>query len=267
MFYALSKIAWTFARPSSAIALVIALGIVLAWFRPASRWGLRFATAGSIALLIAGFSPLANNLLLPLEQRFPVPDLAANARSIAGVIVLGGGEDGRVGRARGQLTLNEPAERITAAVTIARALPHVRIHFAGGAAGVVMEDLPAGAQIAAFWRDAGIASERITYEEQSLTTFENAVVAKRLLAPKSGDQFLLVTSAMHMPRAIATFRAADFQVLAYPVDYRTKDEGDRLRPFQNVARGLARTDDATREWLGLLGYRLLGRSQVLFPAP
>ncbi len=68
----------------------------------------------------------------------------------------------------------------------------------------------------------GIAHDRITAEEQSRNTIENAVFSRLLAHPKPGERWLLVTSAFHMPRAIAAFRAAGFAVEAYPVDWRTR---------------------------------------------
>jgi uncharacterized SAM-binding protein YcdF (DUF218 family) len=70
-----------------------------------------------------------------------------------------------------------------------------------------------------------------------------------------------------MPRAVGAFRAAGFPVEAFPVDYRTRGAIDVLRPFASLGDGLRRTDTAVREWVGLLMYRLIGRTEELFPAP
>ena len=88
----------------------------------------------------------------------------------------------------------------------------------------------------------------------------------RLLAnPKPGERWLLVTSAYHMPRAMAAFRAAGFPVEAYPVDWRTRGPIDAVQPFGSLGEGLRRTDTAVHEWVGLLAYRLTGRTAELFP--
>ena len=71
---------------------------------------------------------------------------------------------------------------------------------------------------------------------------------------------------MDMPRAVGVFRKAGFQVLPYPVDY-TTSEGETLDFVPTVVRNLARLDHAAHEWLGLLGYRILGCTGVLFPGP
>ena len=70
-----------------------------------------------------------------------------------------------------------------------------------------------------------------------------------------------------MPRAMGLFRAADFAVEAYPVDWRTAGTADLVWPFASLADGLSRTDVAVHEWIGLLAYRLAGKTKVLFPGP
>src|SRR6516162_9508632 len=96
----------------------------------------------------------------------------------------------------------------------------------------------------------GIPHERITAEEQSRNTIENAVFSYLIAQPKPGERWLLVTSAFHMPRSIAVFRAAGFAVEAYPVDFRTRGPGDATRLFRSVADGLLQTDQAMHEWAG-----------------
>jgi uncharacterized SAM-binding protein YcdF (DUF218 family) len=93
-------------------------------------------------------------------------------------------------------------------------------------------------------------------------------VFSRLIAnAKPGERWLLVTSAYHMPRAIAAFRAAGFPIEAYPVDWRTRGAIDAVRPFASLGDGLRRTDTAVREWVGLVAYRLAGKTAELLPGP
>ena len=113
----------------------------------------------------------------------------------------------------------------------------------------------------------GIPRARITLEDRSRNTVENAVLSKAIAQPKPGERWLLVTSAHHLPRAVGVFRKAGFPVEAYPVDWRTRGPEDALRPFASVGDGLRRSDTAVREWVGLAVYWLTGRSSELFPAP
>jgi uncharacterized SAM-binding protein YcdF (DUF218 family) len=261
--FVVSKIAGFFAIPSNLIILMGLLGAVL--LRTArARAGGRLVIASLVLLAIAGLSPLGNVLILPLEERFPAWDAARGAPD--GVVVLGGAVTADVAAARNDMALNEAAERMTATVALARRYPDARIVFSGGDAGIVYSGNESEAALRLFER-LGLAAGRVTVEDQSRNTFENALFSKRIAAPKPGERWLLVTSAYHMPRAMGIFRAAGFAVEAYPVDWRTRGAQDALRPFPTLAEGLRRTDVAVREWAGLVVYRLTGRSSELFPGP
>jgi uncharacterized SAM-binding protein YcdF (DUF218 family) len=263
MFFVLSKTLGFFALPSNLLISIGLLGLVLLCTR-LLRLASWLLVTSIVLLAVAGFSPLGHLLMLPLEQRFPPWD--ASRGSPDGIVVLGGAISPNISLARGAVALNEAAERIAAAVELARRYPDARIIFSGGTGSLL--DAPAEAPVAIREFEAlGIAHERITAEEQSRNTIENAVFSRLLAQPKPGERWLLVTSAFHMPRAIAAFRAADFTVEAYPVDWRTRGPIDATAPFASFTAGLTMTDTAVHEWVGLLVYRLTGSAMELFPAP
>ncbi len=172
-----------------------------------------------------------------------------------------------VSQPRGEVALNEAAERMTVIAELARRFPNARIVFTGGSGRIIYDGVTEASLAARLFESFGIAKERIVLEDKSRDTDENARFTKELLDPKPGERWLLVTSAHHMPRSVGVFRAAGFPVEAYPVDFRTRGAVDLLRPFSNVGDGLRRTDTAAREWVGLVAYRLTGRTDALFPAP
>jgi uncharacterized SAM-binding protein YcdF (DUF218 family) len=264
MFFIISKTAGFFALPSNFLLAIGLLGIVLLCtrFRRLASW---LVVTSLVLIAFVGLSPLGNLLILPLEQRFPPWDVSRGAPD--GMVVLGGAISPEISLARGAVALNDSAERITVTAELARRYPNARIIFSGGASSIVF-DAPVEAPVAVKEFEAlGIAHERITAEEQSRNTIENAVFSRLLADPKPGERWLLVTSAYHMPRAIAAFRAAGFPVEAYPVDWRTRGPIDAMRPFFSFTTGLAQTDLAMHEWIGLLVYRLSGQTSELFPAP
>lgn len=264
--HALSRVLFFIVQPSHVAMLLIGLGLLILLFRArAARLGKGLVGAGFALLLVLGFSPIGHALLLPLEERFPRGPVPAE--TIAGIIMLGGFEDPSVSRARGALMLNESAERLTETVQLARQLPEARVVFTGGAADLLLTGQSAAPAVAAFLEAAGVAPERIVLEGQSRNTYENAMLLRGILHPQPGDQWLLVTSAWHIPRAVGAFRQAGFGVIAWPADYRTRGMGDLGLPFDTMTEGLRRTDLAVREWIGLVAYRLLGRSDAVFPAP
>ncbi len=267
LHYMLTKSAWFFAQPSSMLCLLVFAGLALSARDRWVRAGRRMAWSGLALLGIGGLSPVPNALILPLEQRFPAPVIEFGSIRFHGIIVLGGSEDGRISKARQQLTMNEAAERVVEGGRLALQLPATRLVFTGGVAQVFATDPAGGAAIAAFWQSIGIGASRIVTEDHSRTTYENAILTRDLVKPMLGQRWLLVTSAAHMPRSIGTFRQVGFDVTAYPVDYRTAGGGDLVRFFDSLPHGLRRLDDAAKEWIGLLGYWVTGRSAALYPAP
>lgn len=266
MFFVVSKSLWFFTQPSSLITLTLLAGLGLAGNKRYGRHGLRLARFGLLALVVAGLSPLGNMLILPLEQRFPSHGQQLPAGRIDGIILLGGAEDGRIAEGRQSLTLNAAAERVTETLRLARAMPGTRVIICGGSGAVLRAHSPGGPAVASYLRVLGISEDRLVLESESRTTYENALFAKRIINPQPGQRFVLVTSAAHMPRSVGAFRKQGFDVIPWPADFRTAGAGDARRFFDAIARGLRRVDDAVQEWVGLIAYRLLDRSDTLFPA-
>jgi uncharacterized SAM-binding protein YcdF (DUF218 family) len=87
-----------------------------------------------------------------------------------------------------------------------------------------------------------------------------------MATPAPSEHWLLVTSARHMARSVGAFRKAGWSVTAWPTDFVTGGPPQWVNedlPFRNL--GLL--SQSLHEWIGLVVYRLLGRSDSLFPAP
>jgi len=264
MFFVLSKVLAFFTVPSNVTIAIGLIGLVLLCTRY-TRIASWLIVTSVVLIAVLGLSPLGNVLILPLEQRFPPWDASRGAPD--GIIILGGAISPEVSAARGTVELDEAAERITAAAELARAYPNARIVFSGGSSALMFDEGIEAEFGVRELRALGVAPSRIVAEGRSRNTIENAKLSRQFADPKPGERWLLVTSAHHMPRAIAAFRAAGFPVEPYPVDWRTRGAQDALRPFLSLAQGLGRTDTAVHEWIGLIAYRLGGKTTELFPAP
>lgn len=264
MFFILSKFLGFISLPSNLLIEIGIIGVLLLFtqYRRLASW---LVVTSIVLTAVVGWSPLGNILILPLEQRFPPWNSSHGPPD--GLVVLGGAVTPDVSAARGAVALNEAAERMTAAAELARRYPKVRIIYSGGSNSVLADRIPEAPFAVQELEALGVAHDRITAEEQSRNTIENAVFSRLLAQPKPGERWLLITSAYHMPRAMAAFRAAGFSVEAYPVDWRTRGPIDAGRPFAALSEGLRRTDEAAHEWIGLLGYWLTGRTKELFPRP
>lgn len=264
MFFTFAKVFGFFILPSNAIATVCAVGAVLLLARR-QRAGTLTLTFGVLLLLVFGYSPAGNVLMLTLSERFPA--WQSEGRDPDGIIILGGAIDSERTAARQSLELDSAAERIVAMLELARRYPKARIVFTGGSGNLIQSSVSEAPIAGQLLERFGVSSDRIVLESASRTTDENAAFTRRLVSPKPGERWLLVTSAYHMPRSIGTFRAAGFDVEAYPVDFRTSGWADAAVPFDMLGAGLSRTDMAAHEWVGLVTYWLTGRSSALFPAP
>lgn len=261
MFFIASKFVEAALLPSNIIALLAALGLLAGLLRRrrARAWLLSLS---AVLLFVCGWSPLGPAATMVLEDRFAIPALPAK---VDGIIMLGGAVDTNVTADRNSVALTEGAERLFALAALARRYPQARLILSGGGRELLLgKTLSESEDARQVLVDIGVAPARIEMEERSQTTSENAVESFAVAKPKPGETWLLITSAHHMPRAVASFRAADFPVLPYPVDFRTR-LADLRRPVNSIADGLELTDLAAHEWIGLLTYRLAGKTNQLLP--
>lgn len=257
--FAIGKIAWLVLRPGNLLLILAVVGLL----GGRRRWARTAALTGIGGLVLATLLPIGAWLLAPLENRFPQPGWPER---VDGVIVLGGGVVPEITAARDSVTFNEGAERQTAMLAIARRYPQARIVFTGGIGALGGAAITEAEVVRRFLAEQGVPAGRVLIEDRSRTTLENALLSRELARPEPGERWLLVTSAAHMPRSVGIFRRVGWPVEAWPVDYRTTG-GLELDLSIRLDQRLARLEDAAYEWAGLAWYRLLGRTDTLFPAP
>ncbi len=211
---------------------------------------------------VLGILPVGRAALLPLEKHFA---FAGIVEPPDGIIILGGYVMPERSAAQHHVVLNENASRLTEGAALAVRFPDARIILTDGR---VRPDGPSGAELAAAkLRELGIDTARFVVESQSTSTWENARFSYDLVQPKPGGRYVLVTSASHMPRALATFRTAGWpELVPWPVA--SLDDG---RPLWediggSVGANLKKVDDAAREYMAIILYRILGRTDAILPA-
>lgn len=268
MFFFLSKIFWILVAPTN-LLVILGLAGVLFLFTRMRRTARSLVSISLVGLFLAAFSPVGEWVLGPLENRFPqIAEL--DRSSFDGVIVLGGATNIHITQLRDEPTVGDAAERIFKLIELARLFPEKIIAFSGGG-GLGQDGVgPATREadvIKTLLERAGLPTDNIIFERESLNTWQNAENLRGILEPDPDTRWLLVTSAFHMPRAVGVFRQAGYNVIAYPVDFRS---GSFIASFAGGATGaskMAMLDQAVREWIGMTVYWLTGRSAAFFPGP
>jgi len=225
--------------------------------------GRKLLIASVVLLAICGFSPLGKLVLYPLESRFPPWDAARGAPD--GIVVLGGSIDPDLSAAHGLPVFKGAVDRVIAVAALAHRYPNARIIFSGGSGNLISGDAREADYASAVFESLGVPKQHLTMERRSRNTQENAEFSKAIAAPKSGERWLLVTSAYHMPRSVGLFRKAGFAVEPYPVDWRVGGRADILTLSSLSSEGLDRVDTGIREWMGLAAYWISGKTRELFP--
>jgi uncharacterized SAM-binding protein YcdF (DUF218 family) len=203
---------------------------------------------GLVVLGLLGFKAVPDALLRPLENRYPTPTQSAMAQHV-GLIVLGGATDRPdVYQAHGQVPLGDAAERMTVPVGLMRQHPQLQLVFSGGEGRLFATGVSEAQLAKVFYEEQGADMSRVSLEGASRTTRENARQVATLLGERCQQPWLLVTSAWHMPRAMAEFEAVGCKVTAYPVDFRTGAATDWTE--YSLAHSLLRWQTALHEWLG-----------------
>lgn len=262
MFFTLSKVFWFFANPINLIGILLILSVVLL----ALRWrrlALAAGTAGVIVFVLSAWTSLGALLLVPLEERFQRPDPMPD--DVAGIILLGGGFEGRINMVRGGYETGVAGDRAIETAILAHRFPDARVLISGGTGTLILEGEGDAESAPRMLEALGVAPERMILENRSRNTHENAVFSRELADPQPGETWLLVTSAFHMPRSMGLFRKAGFEVVPWPSDYRTA--GNERPGFMQASEldSLRNMNTALREWMGLVAYRLTGRLDEMLP--
>ncbi len=258
IFFVISKLVGLVIVGETWLIVGLIVALVARW-----RGFHRLATTCTVLVLAALVTltavPVGDWALRPLETRYPVnPPLSGPPD---GIIILGGAVETAKWRATGQVHLNDQAERVTEGAVLALRFPTARVVLTGGGAtlGPIGGAVPSeAAAMAALLTELGVNPTRLVLEEQSRNTAGNAELSLIAAKPKPGERWLLVTSASHMPRAMAAFERAGWTgITAWPVDF-TTPPGGRGRTW-DLALNLYYLNRAVKEYVGIVAYAVAAR--------
>lgn len=257
------KIVSKFLFPLPFCFLIALAGLYLLWFTKKQKAGKALVSIGLVMIFLFSSNFVANRLVFPFENRYSkfetqISEGKASLKpqsSIRFVVVLGGGH---VTNTELPITsqLNEPViVRLIEGIRIQRQYPEAKLILSGG---TIRDPNPQAKLLAELALELGVSEKDIILESESKDTKDEALMIRALV---ENHPFALVTSASHMPRAMALFRKAGMNPIAAPTDHLVKDlHGSGFSTWFPSALNLHKSERAVYESLGILWAKL--RSQI-----
>jgi uncharacterized SAM-binding protein YcdF (DUF218 family) len=230
--------------------------------------------AALLILWLSSTSLGAQVALGSLEQAFVNNGAIETLPTVNAIVVLGGATHGASG-SRIYPEVNDAGDRLVHGVRLYRAGKANWILLSGGriqwkqtssTSQTASKALSEAEDMKSLLELFGIPDRAFILEPESLNTYQNAVNTKALLVEHDLKRILLVTSAFHMPRALAIFKKLGIDAIPAPTDFRvSREPGEESASFQQFcldllpsADQLKNTSMGMKEYMGLWVYRLRG---------
>lgn len=261
MFFLLSKLFWVLIQPLNAFCILGGMGFLVRF-----RWdlaGQRMMNAALIGILVTGLLPVGPLLLTYLETRYPAS--IEMPEKIDGIVLLGGAFEAHTAKATGQISANDNIERAFCFVDLAKKHPEAKLVFSGGAGDLVHPDAMEADVAKRFFALAGLGDRTIVYEEKSRNTYENVLYSMEALDPKNTQNWVVTTSAYHMPRTMGIFKKFGWRITPYQCDMRTDGTYDVFRTLPNITGNFQSLNIAMKEIVGAAVYYVTDKSAFILP--
>ena len=245
-------------RPYPLLIFLLLLAVIVCWLRKIGSRSLRFALLIP-TLLLWFFSMPVVSFFSAATLEWQYPPIYERPAQVEAIVVLGSGvappdairqraelDQGGMRRCFKAVELYKSGKPCPVIVTGGR----VESHKSGPVMAAVMRDFLIG---------QGVSAGDIILENESRSTYENAVKATALLKQQGIDSVLVVSDATHLVRGVGCFRRLGLQAYGGGCGYTATDLHVTLQSFLPSAGAAAMNQMVFHEWFGLLYYRLRGR--------
>lgn len=255
--FLLKKIVAPFLFPVPLSLLFSLSGLFLLFFTRRRRTGKVLVAVGILIFALLSFDQISSKIISPLEQRYGAysPSISGNVSDpVKYVAVLGGGHASDPSLPVTSQLSRASLLRLVEGIRVYRKNPGSKMILSGGA---VFDPVPEAKTLADSARALGVKGDDIIMESDSKDTKDQARFIKKIVG---GNRFVLVTSASHMPRAMALFRKLGMDPIPAPAGHLAK-KSKELSPgqFFPSAGSLQKSERAVYEYLGILWARLRGQ--------
>ncbi|NIA09728.1 MAG: envelope biogenesis factor ElyC [Nitrospiraceae bacterium] len=233
---------------------ILLTGLVLLWFTRRQKLGKVIVSIGVILLASLSFDAISNNLLRPLEHKYPPLLKLEDVRGIKWIVVLGGGHQSDPNIPSTSQLSDASIARLVEGIRLYRMLPGSKLILSGGSA---FDPVPDAGIMADVARAIGVNEQDLILESVSRDTKDEARLIQEIVGK---ERFILVTSAFHMPRSMALFEKHGMRPIPAPTEYLAK-ESRKISPsmFFPSADSLEKVERAFHEYLGLGWAKLRGQ--------
>jgi len=254
--YMTYKLAQVLLQPEVWIMVCLVTGWVVARVPQRALRGWRLVVLAGLLFYGLGTRPLHDLLIRPLEAQYPSLALTVGPSHDA-LVVLGGGVARQPGSDVPTLLGTASLPRLLCGVTRWHAGVASVLVLSSGVGDPFRRQPPEAEVMRDVAIRLGVPEAAIRIEPYSRTTAENAVEVRRLLP--EAQHIVLVTSAIHLPRATALFRKQGFEVTPDPCDYHARTGPWKPLDFLPHGKRLTESGGAIHEYVGLALFRVLGR--------
>lgn len=258
--FILKKIISQSLSPVSLCLELLIIGLAFLLFTRKQKTGKVIISVSVTLFVVFSYTPIPGILLRSLEYRYPllsvttVSDTTGNdaVPSVKWIVVLGGGHTSDPNIPTASQLSRESLIRLIEAIRLYKKIPGSKLILSEGK---VFDPIPGAETMSEVARAMGVNREDMILESESRDTVDEA----RLIKPIVGDdEFILVTSASHIPRSLGIFKKFGMYPIPAPVGHRTKYDHISPGSFFPDSGGFIKTESVLHEYMGIIWAKLRG---------
>jgi uncharacterized SAM-binding protein YcdF (DUF218 family) len=259
--FIIKKIVAPFLLPVTLGLLISFLGLFYLLVTKKTRQGKILVSAGLLFLLFLSYGFISDRVIEPLEYRYKPYDMqltnellkSQNMFPLKYVVVLGAGH------------ISDPSLPITSQInddSLVHLIEGIIIHRKNTASklvlsgGIVFDPVSEAEMMARIAEELGIDRNDIIMETGSKDTRDEVQFIKKIV---KDNPFILVTSAAHMPRAIAMFRKIGLDPIPAPTGHYVRHGSRGFYDYFPWAKNLHKAEAAFHEYYGMIWAKLRGQ--------
>ena len=260
MSFYLSKILWLIINPFNIFLFFIFFGFFANFFLRDIIFKITLFFV-ILTFIIIAVIPTGNYMFYQLEKKFHLKTILPE--QIDGILILSGATNPLLTKEFDQINLNGSVERLTESIQLHKKYPAATIIYSGGSGSLKYPDLTHSYVAKKFFIQQQVNLDKIIFESKSRNTFENIFYSKEISSPQPNENWILVTTAFHMTRALNVAEKLNWEFIPYAVDFYIPKKFS-WKPSLNFIGNIYSMHSASHEWVGLVAYYLMGRTNKIY---